>query len=571
MTPSVQRMTGARLIAQMLAGYGVTHVFFVPSILERTLAAMEMETNVTRILTHSEKAAVYMADGYARATGRPGVCMAQQAGAANLASGLRDPYLACSPVIALTGGPTGATRGRSAYQQIDDFSLFASVTKWNAHVDSVDRVPDLLRQAFRSATTGKPGPVHLELEGRTGAVIDAAESNLGCLVEERFSHVPPFRPSADVESVKSAATLLRVAKRPIIVAGGGVRASGAGQELLDLAEILDIPIATSLDAKDIVLGDHPLSVGVVGLYSRECANRMVLDADVVFFVGSQTGGQVTLDWNVPRPGTTVIQLDIDPAELGRHYPALVALNGDAKTVLAQLVEVATEGGKRTNESWRHRVQGSVRVWRRQAAGPASSDNEPLRPERLCSELAELLPEDVILVSDTGHSGIWTACMIDLRKPGQSYIRAAGSLGWGFPAALGAKVGLPHRPVVAFTGDGGFWYHLSELETAVRWGISAVIVVNNNRSLNQEIPSCTEAYGGQLHGRHGEVWRFEDVDFARIATAFGAKGIRVTKPGALRSAFEVALSSDGPTIIDVTTDINVLAEPAYTGVESIAAG
>jgi acetolactate synthase-1/2/3 large subunit len=563
-------MTGARFIAEMLYGYGVTHVFFVPAILKRTMAEMEARTNIARILTHSEKAAAYMADGYARATGRPGVCMAQLVGAANLAAGLRDPYLGCSPVIALTGGPTSSSRGRTAYQQIDDFSLFKPVTKFSAHVDSVERVPDLLRQAFRDATSGKPGPVHLEFEGRTGDVVDAAESDLELIVEERFSHVAPFRPTADVESVMNTALLLGHAERPIIIAGGGVRSSGARDELLELAEMLGIPIATSLNAKDTVPGDHPLSVGVVGLYSRACANRAVLEADLVFYVGSQTGGQVTLDWSIPRPGTSVIQLDIDPEELGRHYPNEVALLGDAKATLQQLVAAASQHGPRDDNSWLQRVQAMVAEWRSDAAGPAGSDDVPLRPERLCSELTDLLPDDAILVSDTGHSGIWSGCMIDLTKPGQSYIRAAGSLGWGFPAALGAKLALPQRPVIVFTGDGGFWYHLSELETAVRWGINAVVVVNNNRSLNQEIPTYAEAYGGRLHGRHGELWQFEDVDFARISTSIGANGIRVTNPGELRNALEQALASDGPTVVDAVTDLDVLAPLPFTGVDAVSA-
>lgn len=561
------RMTGARFIAEMLDGYGVTHIFFMPAILKRTMAEMEARTNIVRILTHSEKAAVYMADGYARATGRPGVCMAQLVGAANLAAGLRDPYLGCSPVIAMTGGPTTSSRGRAAYQQIDDFSLFKPVTKFSAHIDSVERVPDLLRQAFRVATSGKPGPVHLEFEGRTGDVIDAAESDLEFVVEEQFSHVAPFRPTADCESVMKAAALLRRAERPLIVAGGGVRASGAQEELLDLAGMLGIPIATSLNAKDTVPGDHPLSVGVVGLYSRACANQAVLEADLVFYVGSQTGGQVTLDWTIPRRGTTVIQLDIDPEALGRHYPNEVSLLGDAKTTLHQLA-IAAQPGSRSETSWLERVQAMIAEWRQEMAGPAGSDDVPLRPERLCSEITDLLPADAILVSDTGHAGIWSGCMIDLTKPGQSYIRAAGSLGWGFPAALGAKLALPQRPVIAFTGDGGFWYHLSELETAVRWGINAVVVVNNNRSLNQEASTWAEAYGGHLHGRHGELWHFEDVDFARIATSIGANGIRVTKPGELRDALEQALGSGGPTVVDVVTDIDVMASPPFTGDEAV---
>ena len=292
------KMTGAQFLADCLEGYGVTHVFLVPSILVHTLYQMEQRTQIKRIVTHGEKSAVYMADGYARACGRPGVCMAQTVGAANLAAGLRDPYLACVPILALTGGPYPSTRNRMTYQQIDDFPLFKPLTKFSAHVDDINRLPDLVRQAFRSATTGKPGPVHIEFEGHLGEVLETREADLEVIVEERFASVPPFRPEPDAEAVKEAARLLAEAKRPIIVAGGGVRSSGAASELVELAEKLSVPVATSLNAKDIIPGDHPLSVGVVGLYCRKSANRAVLESDMVFFVGSQTGSQVTFSWKV---------------------------------------------------------------------------------------------------------------------------------------------------------------------------------------------------------------------------------------------------------------------------------
>ena len=565
------KITGAEYLARALDAYGVTAAFFVPTILSRTLYEMEARTGIRRILTHGEKASVYMADGYARASGRPGVCMAQTVGAANLAAGLRDPFLGCSPVLAFTGGPYNWSRGRNYYQEIEDFPLFKPVTKFSAQVTDVGRLPDLLSYAFAAATAGKPGPVHLEVAGHSGEDVENGETD-AMVPAPRPATVPRLRTRPTAESIAAAATLLRAASRPVIVAGGGVRASGAAAELRALAERLNAPVATSLNAKDVLPGDHPLNVGVPGLYSRASANHVLLEADLVFFVGSKTGNQVTLKWQVPPLSTKVIHLDIDPAEIGRHYPDTLGVLGDAKLGLADLTEALAAGsgdagsgpaGAGDHADWARRAQDLVRSWREQWRGPMTSDQVPIRPERLSAELTRHLPDDALLVSDTGHSGMWTAGMIDLTHPGQGYIRAAGSLGWGLPAALGAQVAQPGRPVVLFTGDGGLWYHVGELETAARCQIPTVVVVNNNSSLNQEINVYTSAYGGKLHGRHGELWHFRETDFAKVAESMGALGLTVRKAQDFEGALAAALASGRPTVIDVVTEMEALAPVGVT--------
>ena len=314
------KRTGAEVLAEMLQGYGVTHVFMVPSVLRRTLAEMERRTTIRRVQVHAEKSAAYMADGYARASGRPGICMAQVVGALNLAAGLRDAHLANAPVIAMTGGRDPHTKFRKAYQDVDDVPAFEPVTKFNATVDEVTRIPDLVRQAFRVAVSGKPGPVHLQFRGNEGQT-DYEEAEMEPMAEELFARVPPFRPAPDAEHAGAALDAIETAERPVFVAGGGVRASGAAAELVALAERLAVPVATSLHGKDTIMGDHPLSVGVVGTYSRESANRIVGEADLVCFVGSETGGMTTHFWQVPPIGTPAVQIDIEPQSLGRNYPA----------------------------------------------------------------------------------------------------------------------------------------------------------------------------------------------------------------------------------------------------------
>ena len=547
-------MTGAQYLARTLDAYGVSAVFLVPTILSGTLVEME-RTDIRRVVTHGEKSAAYMADGYARATGRPGICMAQNVGAANLAAGLRDPYLGCSPVIAMTGGPYRWSRGRNYYQEIEDFPLFKPVTRSSRQVMHADRLPDLLDQAFRDACVGKPGPTHLELAGHTGD--DIENDTLDATIpDSNVRQLPGVRIAPDRAAIQAAAQALRSAQRPVIVSGGGVRASGASAEIVALAEWFTAPIATSLNGKDTVPGDHPLLIGIPGLYARASANEALMEADLVFYAGSQTGSQLTLNWQIPAPGTRVLHLDIEPREIGRHFHTEVGIVADAKLGLTALLAEIADEAPLERPAWVARTAELARRWRYSVADRVD-EQSPLRPEWLADRLGNALPDDALVVADTGHAGMWTAAHLDLAG-GQGFIRAAGSLGWGLPAAIGAQLGRPDRRVVLFTGDGGLLYHLSELETAARWKVPVIVVVNNNHSLNQEINPYTVAYGGSLHGRHHELWHFLDVDYTRVAESLGVLGIRVEKASEFESAMARAAAHDGPVLIDVVTDIDAVA-------------
>ena len=548
-------MTGARALAEMLHGYGVTHVFMVPAILRRTMVELE-RFGVHRIGTHGEKPAAYMADGYARMAGRPGVCMAQAVGALNLAAGLRDAHLANSPVVAFTGGLHLTMAGRGVYQEVDDRPAFSNVTKFNTSIERVERIPDAIRQAFRSAVSGRPGPTHVQFAGNEGQ-IDVEEGDLDPWVDKGFASVPPVRPLPDPKGVAAALDLLDRAERPVIVAGGGVRISRASSQLVALAERLSIPVVTSLNGKDSIPGSHPLAVGAVGRYSRSAANRVVNRADLVCFVGSSTGSMTTHSWRVPAPGVTAIQVDIDPEMLGRNYPLGVSVKADARLTLAALLELAGPQDP-CREEWLAEARREVAGWREQHRRHLESDAVPIRPERICSDLTALAPDDACVLVDTGHAGMWMGGMFDTRTTAQDYLRSAGHLGWAFPASLGAKCAAPDRPVVCFTGDGGFWYHIAEVETAVRWGINTVTVVNNNSSGNQSTIGYDRAYGGRQTPEGRRLWTFTDVDFARLAEGMGAMGIRVTRPGQLRPALERALEAECPVVVDVVTDIEALA-------------
>jgi acetolactate synthase-1/2/3 large subunit len=558
------QMTGSRLFAEMLRDYEVSHVFYIPAIMLGAIAEME-KMGIKRIMTHGEKSAAYMADGYARASRKPGICMSQQIGASNLAAGLRDAYMASAPLIAITGGPPTHAHYKNGYQEVEDMSQFDSVTKFNARVEDISRIPDLLRQAFREATSGSPGPVHLEIRGPHGQIANA-QADLNPLVEKRYVKTPPFRPMVDQAQINEALSFIKQYKKPIIVAGGGVIASGAESELRAFAEQLQIPVATSLNGKASIADNHPLSVGVVGNYSRECANRAVCEADLVFFIGSKTGGQTTVDWAVPQTGTAVIQLDINAVELGRNYPNSISLNGDAKAILQQLTAAAQQETGTDFSAWLSRTQELVSQWRKHFEPLLNSNASPIRPERICQEISNALPADGVVVSDTGHSGMWTGAMIQLNQPGQSYVRCAGSMGWGFPGAMGVKCALPDQTVVCFTGDGAFYYHIAELETAARFNINLVVVVNNNGALNQEIPLWDSAYGSKEAAAQADpnpLWKFEPINFAELAESLGCVGIRVTDPNELQSALKKAFTLNTPVVIDVVSDINAFAKKAWT--------
>jgi len=551
-------ITGSRYIAETLSSYGVDHVFFMDAVLRRTLAECG-PVGIKRILAHSEKGAAYMADGYARAGRRVAVVMAQSVGAANLAAGLQDGRFYGSPIIAITGRHAAPLQYRNAYQELPHAPMYAAFVKSSYRVDAIEQLPMLLRQAFRDATSGAPRPVHLDVTGNTGAVTDFAEAVLELLPETEYGRVPPSRPQADAAHLARAVAAIGKAKRPVLVAGAGAVISGAEAAIRLFAEKAAMPVVASLDAKAVLTDDHPLFGGIAGTYSSQSANKLLAEADLVLFVGSDTGDQVTNIFTLPRPGTVIIQIDIDPSELGRNFPGTIGLHADPRAALEQLT---AQIGEIKRGAWVKRLAGLVAEWRAHYAGNYNSNAVPIRPERIAGELGAWLPANAVLVADTGYASQWSGTMLPLNHPGQTYLRAAGSLGWAFPAALGAKCACPDRPVVAFTGDGGFMYHLPELETAKRWNINTITVVNNNSRLAQGTRNLTKAHEG-IPGNMDELCAYEPLDFARIAEAFGCFGVRVEKPADLRPALEKAVTCGRPAVIDVVSDWQAQADLPWT--------
>ena len=551
-------MTGGRFIAEFLEKAGTKAVFYVPTILSRPLAEMD-NMKIKRVLAHAEKSAAYMADGYARASGKPGICAGQAVGAANLAAGLRDALLGNSPVISISGGRKSMEKHKGAYQENDDFPVFEALTKANFQVDQVERLPDLMRQAFREATSGNPGPVNLQLAGNNGQIEDDY-ADLDVIVEDRYTESPSHRILPPETDIKAAIAHIKTSKKPLIILGGGARISGAGDEAIQLSKEFGIPIATSVAAYNLVPEDYELYVGVPGSYSRSCTNKIVSEADLVIYIGSSTGGQVTHFWKIPDNNIRVIQIGIDPSDLGRNYPNEVSLLGDAKSTLQLILKENISA--LVIDPWLKRTQDLVTEWKNDIEKQRNSNSIPIRPERLMKEISESLPDDSIVVSDTGHTAMWTVQNLWINKKWE-FIRCAGSLGWGFPAAMGAKCAFPEKNVFCLTGDGGLWYHFTELETAIRSDIPTITIVNNNNALNQEYDIFMNAYDGKPSDRWTEMWYFNKVSFAELANNMGAFGIKVTNPDDIKNAIKQAIDSKKPSIIEIEGDVDALAPTAWS--------
>jgi len=554
-----EMLNGAEWLARALASTGMSHVFFVESTLRRTLLALT-DVGVKPILAHSEKAAAYMADGYARVAKRPGICMAQSVGAANLSAGLQDPYLGRAPVIAFSGRKEPSFQHRNSYQEITHAPLFAAVTKFSTPVESTSELPRLLRHAWRAAMADPVRPTHLDFNGLQGDVIELGRTDASVEIEPDNRPIPVHRPVAADSDIERAARLLLGARRLAIVAGDGAAASDAGTEVLALGEALAAPIATTLGARGLIPTLHRLSAGVAGSYSAPPANRIVHSADMVLFIGCDTGDQVTLNWTIPAITTPIIQIDPDPLEIARSYPNTTGIVGDAKATLARLLEII--GRPSRDSGFVDEAARIVADWRATMQPLVEKNTAPIAVERLCAEITRALPPDGVLIADTGYSGIWTGTMIDLNGAGQTYLRAAGSLGWAFPASLGAQCAAGSRKVVCFTGDGGFYYHLAELESARRYQIPSVTIINNNSGFGQNLTGV-HRLSGNRPGRGEELIRFGPTDFTKVAASFGVRGIRVEQPGDIAPALAEALAANEPVLVDVVTDLEPRAPEAWS--------
>ncbi|WP_018233842.1 thiamine pyrophosphate-binding protein [Thioalkalivibrio thiocyanodenitrificans] len=548
------RMKGHQFLAEVVRRSGAKAVFFVPTFLYPTLVEWA-DVPIKRVLCHSEKAAGYMADGYAQASGIPTIVIAQGGpGASNLYAGLVDAWQSHTPVLAVTPVLPSSRYHGNAYQEA--YVDFRTVTKYDAEVRTIERMAEFLGKAYREMTTGAPRPVHLYLDG----ALEAEESEFDFrYLDQRYFSYPAFRPRADDDLVERAIQELRHAERPVMVCGRGTVVSGAWAEVTALAEQLDIPVTTTLGGKGSIDDRHPLALGVTGSYRRPSTDQVILDADLVLHVGTHFGGATTNMRQMPKPGVRAIHIDINPAQPGANYPNVLPLVGDARTVLGQMLDAVRSGGRGRHGVWVKTAQKRLTEWRESQRDNMYGDAIPIRPERLAVELVKACPEDTLYVTGTGYAGTWAGVFMDL-PAGKSCLHCEGSLGWAFPAAIGAKAAVPDRPVLAFESDGGFFYHLTELETAVRNGINLVTVVLNNQAMALQthlLQACWPGYRDL-----DKLSKFGKTNFANIAREMGTWGIRVTDPRDIGEAVRNAIDADRPAVVDVVIDQAAVAPMAF---------
>ncbi|MCL7452929.1 MAG: thiamine pyrophosphate-binding protein [Anaerolineae bacterium] len=548
------RLSGGQLVVEMLKSYGVRHVFGVPGdtglALYDALDKAQAQGEICHVLARDERSAAYMADVYARVSFRPAVCEGPSgAGATYLASGLAEAHASSIPVIALTSDTPLSLEDRNVLTALDQPALFKPITKWAALVKDAGRVPDVLRQAFRVATSGRPGAVQVSLPMDVLSM-EASPASLHAEVACRSYPAYPTRP--DPAAVEVAADLLVQARRPVIVAGGGAVTAGAWGELTALAEALGSPVGTSICGKGAIAEDHALSIGVVGSNGRRpYANALLAQADLILYVGCKTDSVTTVGWTLPAPdtGQTILHLDVDPVEIGRNYRTAAGLVGDARLGLADLLAAVRARGSAPRPDPLAPVAGEIEAFWQEFEAKAEAASVPIKPQRVIRALSRLLPAGSIVVADAGTPTPFTAAY--LRSAAGRHViipRGYGGLGYAIPGVVGAKLARPEATVVGLTGDGSFGMSAGELETVARLGLPVTIVQFNNACFGWIKISQQLLYEGRSFG----VDFSAGTDHAAIARGFGLRGVRVEAASEVEPALQEALASGRPTFIDVVS-------------------
>jgi sulfoacetaldehyde acetyltransferase len=545
-------ITAGEAVVEALRLEGVRYIFgVVGSCYVEILDALYGRSDIQFLGVRHEQVAAHMADAYARAGGLPGVCMATNGpGATNLVTGVASAYANHAPMLVITGAPMISQMLRDSFQELDQLTLFRPVTKAQIQIQRGDRVPELIRHAFRVAMAGKKGPV----------LVDLPRDMLNETAEMTF--VPPERyrwvqhDAGDAALVGRAAEVLRQAKSPVVIAGGGVIWSDAQPEVLAVAEQLTAAIVTSYGRNDAVPHDHPLVLGALGRAGSAEAAEAVRAADVVLAVGTRLAHFTTFfDHRFIPPQAKIIQIEVDEKELGRHYPLEVGILGDAKAVLGGIL--ARLGHQPRAEARFTAIQQLHQQRQQRLATAGAPDILPLKPQRVYRELREVLPRNTIVTIDAGAAASHAYNQLDFYEP-RTFITPGdlGCVGAGFPSALGAKLARPDRPVVCLCGDGGFLMTSQDLETAVRERIAVVSVVMTNNCWGSE-----KAYQKYFFNERYVGSDFTNPRFDEYARLFGAQGWRVETPEGLRPALEKALAATVPTVLEIPIDPDELPFPA----------
>ncbi|MHB8984989.1 MAG: biosynthetic-type acetolactate synthase large subunit [Eubacteriales bacterium] len=527
------KLSGAQILVKSLLAEGVDTIFGYPGGQALPIYDALYDSEIRHILARHEQGAAHAADGYARATGRPGVCLATSGpGATNLVTGIANAYMDSVPLVAFTGQVARSMLGRDSFQEADITGITMPITKHNFLVQDAGELARIVKEAFHIATTGRPGPVLVDIPRDVSAGVTE-------YIEPGELRLPGYNPVADgdPQQVAGAAQLIARSERPVIYAGGGVVSSGAEAELLNLAELLVAPVTTTLMGMAGFPGNHPLSLGMLGMHGTRYANYAVCECDLLIAVGARFDDRVTGKLETFAPEARIIHIDIDPAEIGKNVRVDVAITGDVKRVLGQILQVLQP---RLGEAWREKVE----AWKKEY--PLTfCDEGSLKPQCIIREIYNKTRGEARITTEVGQHQMWAAHYYTFTKP-RSFISSGGlgTMGYGLPAAIGVQVGCPGEVVFDIAGDGSIQMNIQELTTAVNYELPVNVAIMDNGFLGM-----VRQWQELFYNRRYSQTELINPDFIKLAEAYGAEGIRVSDRAEVGPAIEQAIKSSKPVMLD----------------------
>ncbi len=555
-------MQGAKALVRVLEESGVRHIFGLPGDTGMALyeALRERSEAITHVMTRDERSASFMADVYARASGRIGVCEGPSGGGATyIVPGVAEAQGSAIPLLCLTSDTPVDQRGRGVLTEFDQEAMFRPVTKWAHRVDSSVTLAEATRRALRMATTGRPGATHLSLPTDT---LEGETPDGSVYGDPTFGTCPSLRNRADATLVDRAARMIEASRRPVIVAGGGVLTSGASDALTAYAEALGIPVATSINGKGSIAETSPVAAGVVGGNGAwSFTNDLVANADLVIFTGSRTDSTTTHHWKVPAPqdGPLVIQIDAEPWEIGNNYRLGVGLHCDVRLAFEDLLAASdrVDEVRSRNEARIQKLrEARERHWA-QVEIDAARRSVPIKPQVVVQAMRKLIPDEALIVADPGTPTPFLGAQYELRRSGRTTIipRAHGGLGYAIPGVVGAHFAADGKRVIGMTADGSFGMSCGELETITRLGLPVVLIQCSNGAFGW-IKQLQHLYHGD---RYFSV-DFDSVDYATIARGFGMQSRHVVDPDDVEPAIQEALNDGRPYFLNIVTESQITETP-----------